>query len=576
MSDQWGPSGDGDAPAPVEPSLTLQSEQAVTTGGSRSGGRVVAGLLGVLVLLGGATFAVTQLGSSGPSSAEEAVRELLDAASDEDVLGLLAALDPGERDALRAPVEDLFGELERLEVLDDDFDLGGVAGIDLEFADVELREEAVRDDLVRVYFTGGTVTTGIRGGEMPLGGFVQDTLERFEADLTGVEESDTTEIPDDGTFLVARNGSDGWRVSIGYTAAEYARLDAGLPLPAGGLAAVGADSPEAAVEGMLRAAAELDLAGVIARLSPGEMRALHDYAPLFLDQAQRMIDSETADAGVEVSIDDLELRSDTSGDRGTVFIDAIGVTVTFEGDTVTLAMRDGCVEVSGSLVDDELEGTPFEDGRVCGEDLTEGSDDLFGFGDTLEDEGFEAPELPELPPIEAPEIGISTARVDGQWYVAPIGSFLDGAVDALGVLERAHLDAIVQFVEDFAFGFSEESFSEVGESIDGGSDNDEGFDSELGEDLGDDGETDSGSGFAPAPGTDVDIDALQGLALEAAGGDQAVADCAVGQLLGQPDQILLELIDAWEFDYEPSQTVQDAFFQALGTCGAAPEIDSAG
>lgn len=135
MSDQFGPSDSGDDQGampppppppppmtPVDAPLTLDTESEVTTK-SGIGGRVVAGVAGIVLLVAGTAFAVTQLGSSGPSTAEEAVAELFDAASDEDLLGLMAALDPGERDALRGPVEDLFGELERLEVLDDSFEL---------------------------------------------------------------------------------------------------------------------------------------------------------------------------------------------------------------------------------------------------------------------------------------------------------------------------------------------------------------------------------------------------------------------------------------------------------------------
>ena len=44
----------------------------------------------------------------GAETPEAAVEQLLDALGDEDLLGVLASLDPGERDTLRDPMEDLF------------------------------------------------------------------------------------------------------------------------------------------------------------------------------------------------------------------------------------------------------------------------------------------------------------------------------------------------------------------------------------------------------------------------------------------------------------------------------------
>ena len=445
-----------------EPMLTLESEEPVQRRRG-VGGRVVAGAVGVLVLLGGLAFAVTQAGSSGPSNAEEAVRELLQAASDEDVLGLLAALDPGERDALRGPVEDLFGHLERLEVLDDDFDPSDVGGIDLSFDDVQLRSEPVRDDLVRVYFTGGTVTTAYQADELPIGDFVSDTLDAFGADISGQSDSDTSDITDDDTFLVARNGADGWRVSIGYTAAEAARLDAGLPLPASGVTPVGAESPEAAVEGMIDAIARLDLEGTIARLSPGEMGALHDYAGLFLPDAEAELAQQVEESGVQITVDDLSLRSETSGDRGSVFVDSFAITVTTDSETVSVSTDGECVTVTG------LEGdidSPFDDGPICSGDLDQ------VYEDAMSQSGFDelGVDMPTFPPFETPEIGISTAEVGGKWYVAPVETALDSAVSLLGAIERSHLDAFVEMVQGFfgAWGVSTETFSETGTIIEGG------------------------------------------------------------------------------------------------------------
>ncbi len=553
MSDQFGPDDDqtGATPPPppppppsqpLEPELTLDSESEVTSS-SGIGGRVLAGIVGLALLVGGTVFAVTQLGSSGPSSPEDAVSELLDAAGNEDLLGVMAALDPGERDALRGPVEDMFGELERLEVLDDSFELGGIEGIDLEFSDVTFRSEPVRDDLTRVYLTGGTVTTSVDTDELPIGAFVTDTVERFGGEVGGFQESETTDIYEGGdeVFLVAHDGGDGWRVSIGYTIAEAARLDAGQPLPTSSIETVGADSPEAAVEGMVAALTDLDLRDAIARLSPNEFSALHEYADLFLGPAEAEIASVRDE--FSVTVDDLELRSDTSGDTATVFVDAVSMSVEADGESFSMSFDQDCITIEGDLEELDLVDTPFEDGPVCSEDLEQLSNEMFdGMGLGGLDEELQFPE------IETPEIGITTHRVDGEWYVAPIATTLDAMVSGLQVLERSHLDAMVDLVESFFLGFEEsfEEFEEVGESI-------------------------TGDPFPPTtfdtdgPAAYVDQTALDEFLLAYAG-DEGTAACLWAELLPAGDEILAELADSYTFDYEPSREAQDAFFAASDAC----------
>ncbi len=544
MSNPWGPPD----MEPVEPDLTLRTESEITKSG-RIRGRVVAGVLGVLLLVGGTTFAVTQLGSSGPDSPEEAVSQLLDAASNEDVLGVLAALDPGERDALQQPVQNLFDELTRLEVVDSSFSLDGVKGVDIEFNDVTFRTEPVRDDLARVYFTGGTVTGAFNADELPIGSFVSDTLDRFGADISGASSTDTSQITDDNTFLVARNGSDGWRVSIGYSIAEAARLDAGLPLLASGIAPIGADSPEAAVEGLVQAAAGFDLRGMIARLSPGELGALQDYADLWISDAARQMASAGDD--YDVSIDDLSLHSDRSGDRASVFLDSVGVTVTNRDGQHVSASSDGkCFTLEGDLDGFDLTGSPFENGPICAGDLNDVSNGLFGVGGTAE----LGTDLPTLPSFDTPEIGITTAKVDGKWFVAPVETGLDGMVSMLKVLDRSDLDAIVDFVDQLATSFTG-SFT----------DSSSGFGSSLG------GQYVPGA-VPPVPttglgttATGIDFDAIVEF-VQLYAGDPDLADCMLNQLLSEDDSLLAELGSSYRSGATPSQAVQDAFFAAEANC----------
>ena len=569
MSDEWGPDrGDGpdrpewvgtDGPPPppppppapgVQPPLTLESEDTVEGRRSGIGGRAAAAIVGVLLLVGGTLFAVTQVGSSGPGSAEEAVQEMLDAVSDEDVLGMLAALDPGERDALRPPIEGMFDELKRLEVVDPSLQLTGIQGIDFAFEDVVLRSEPVRDDLVRVYFDGGTMSSSVTGEKLPIGDFVQDTLERFDTDISELDESETQELQADDTFFVARNGADGWRVSIGYTLAELGRDDAGAPLPASGITPIGAETPELAVDGMARAVADLDLRRMIAHLSPAEMGALQDYAGLFIDDAE----AELADAAssVDVTIDDLVLRAERSGSRASVFVERFAVTVVVDGEQVSISVADECLSIEGDLVAEDLADTPFADGPVCADDFAELYQDMLG-ASGLDDADIR---LPTFPAIDTPSIGITTMEVDGQWYVAPVSTYMDGAVSVLRVLERSHLDAFVDFVEEMMDAFmmpSESTFGEVGAA--------------LPEEFGETGEFEFETEFESGSelGSDVDIAALEELAL-AYTGDQAIADCVVGELVFGPSDLVFELTESWTYQYETRPEAEQLLIDAVEVC----------
>jgi hypothetical protein len=587
---------------PVEPALTLENEVEVTRGGGLggrlggglggrlgggsggrlgggSGGRLLAAIAGLVVLVGGTVFAVAQLGASGPQSPEAAVSDLLEAASDEDVLGLLAALDPGERDALKGPVEDMFEELQRLEVLDDSFSLTGVEGLDLEFDDVTFRSQPVRDDLVRVYFTGGTVRGAVDSSEIPVGDFVEDTMERFGADLGELDTSEESTIEDTDTFLVARSGPDGWRVSIGYTIAEAARVSSGAPLADAPIAPVGADSPEAAVESMVRAAADFDVRSVIAGLSPAEFAALQDYAGLFIED----VEAEMAEAAeeVDVTVDDLSVRSEQDGDRASVFVDGFAVTVTAEGTTVSVSYADGCFTVDGELDELELEGSAFDDGPVCTDDLGAAMEDLYGTEGFAGDGSDGSVDLPELPAIDTPDIGVTTTRIDGEWYVAPIATSLDAMVAGLEVLDRSHLDHFVDFFEELQSEWEESFTYDYEYPVEG--DDGLGVVPEPGT------FEDSGGVLEPVPGTGAPPPVFDGGQLPMptttvfSGGsveeaaleelvrlqspNPAAAECVLAGLDGAPDHVRTELAEAYVQGLEPSPEAWDALVTAMSSCG---------
>ncbi|MCU1366402.1 MAG: hypothetical protein JWN39_2041, partial [Ilumatobacteraceae bacterium] len=77
----------------------------------RSRGKMVGALVGVVALVGAGTFAVTQISSNdssgGASSPKEVGTKLVSSLDNEDLLGVVDLLRPGERDTLRQPLIDL-------------------------------------------------------------------------------------------------------------------------------------------------------------------------------------------------------------------------------------------------------------------------------------------------------------------------------------------------------------------------------------------------------------------------------------------------------------------------------------
>lgn len=567
-------------PPPVAPdTVALDAGTPVHSGGLTGlGGRVAAGALGLVLLVGGLVFAATQTGSDGGAQdPQAAVEEMFAAIADEDVLGLLATLEPRERDALAGPVEDLFGELERLEVLDESFELSGVAGLDLEFADLTFRQERVRRDLVRVHLTGGTASFAVDTDEIPVGDFLTDTFERFGVEYQGIQRSESDQLDPAATgdtFVVVRDTGDGWRVSLGYTAVEVARLRNGtqVPVAGAGLAAIGADTPEEAVEGFLQAAADIDIEGVVARLSPGELGALHDYWPALVGDAD-LPTREDVDAEVELT--DLVLRSTTDGDRGRVFVDSIGVDVTTEDFTGGGTVVDGCIEIRGDVRTSlEDEGFEIPEGPICQEDIEEILEEATGESG-LGRGGIGIGGLGGLAGFtpgdgEVPDLGITVVRIDGSWFVAPFGTFADVGLSLLETVDREDLDAMVDAVEEF---FGAGFFTE--DAVGGGF-----VPPGMGEDLGNgfsigEGGTERFSDVGePIGGVDLaepdvaSIDTIVGEMLTVITNDPAVATCTLEQLrVTATTEQMYELADAYLYEFEPSPETQDLLFTALTACG---------
>jgi hypothetical protein len=419
------PPAAGDAPAPAP-------------GRGRKLGLVVASV----AVVAGAAFAAVNVASGDANEPTDPVRAIFEAAEKGDAIGMLEQLEPGERDALRAPLVDLVDELNRLGILDD-ASLSELSGYDLEVRDLELAASEVREGVQAVRITGGSSEYAFDPSELPLG--------PFTLDLTGDPPEETTtgssdlrsEGPDDEVVVVRRG--DRWYVSLGYTIAEAARRQSGLTWEdlGPGVEPEGADSPEDAVRELLSAATELDPRRAVSLLPPGEMGALQDYAGLYLDIVEA--GARMARGASSIEMPTLELDADTDGSTALVTIREIELTGSFEGGSFTY--RDGCLEVAAPGEDDV---------RLCGDDPESLLDEYSG----MTGEDLDIPEMPAFSFLDkTPDVGFVTTRVEGKWYVSPTRTLLDSVVAVLRVVEPSDLDKARdwwgELQETFATAFRE-------------------------------------------------------------------------------------------------------------------------
>ena len=333
------PEGPQALPAVPEPIIAVEAVPKKSTWIGRG-----AALAGAVALVGGGGyFAITAASDSGGAgSPGEAVEQLLEALSAEDLLGAAELVEPSERETIVEAAFDITEELQRLEVLRDDLDLSAISGIDLEFSDVRVRAEMVRTDLAQVYIDQGTFEASYVAADLPFGPLITDRVPADWLDSSGsvretVAASTVGEFTNPYGFatdaepfiaVVERDGR--WYVSLWYSVAENIRVALGEPLPNRSAMpmTIGASSPDGAVRALVERTEELDLAGIIGTLDPNEAAALYEYSPLFLDDSQRVLDEllEYAQSeGYWWDVHTLDMSVDERGDFATVIIDSLGL-----------------------------------------------------------------------------------------------------------------------------------------------------------------------------------------------------------------------------------------------------------
>lgn len=417
----------GTAPIVFDAALTFADEPA-----PRRRGRVATAgaVAGVLALGAAGVFAVTQMvgGNAGGADSPEGVgMAAMASIEQEDMLGLVDLLLPGERETFRDPMIEMVGELARIEVLSDDVALNDLSGIDVDLTDESTAVSPTNAPDIANITMRASMTATVNGAQLPVGGLITDS---FGDDIAAVQETETTdfELP---MTVVREDGR--WYLSVLHTAAESIRGgDFGPPIPASGIVARGGDTPEGAIDVLLDGVERLELATILGAINPREAQALHRYAPLFLGDAQRALDE------VPLRWQVTDVTYEVSGEGSTRFVDIPSGSIEgdFDGEEFSLAWSDGCAQVAAA-------GERFDSCELAEQadldQFIDQSDSLRALVDEV---------TAAFADYEQP--GIMVQEVGGQWYVSPIGTGLEQVLAVLRALDRAEVERIADRVEAVA------------------------------------------------------------------------------------------------------------------------------
>ena len=432
---------------PVGP-LAPPAATPVKKGGA---GKKVAILVGVLAIAGGGAFAATQLSGPKGNTPEDAVKDMLTAVAKGDVIGMAEALAPGERDVLIDSMVPMIEELRRLEVFDTTLDLKNVSGINGSLAGFKATSVKLRDDLAAVRITDGTLTTRFDPSKLPLGRLIRDNLEKQIDEAESQRTVSKLKMPTDGPRIVVIKDGGRWYLSGGYSIAEANRRDSGnpgkykfaMPAKGAGVAAKGADTPEAAVQQFIDATAKLDVRRIIELMPPKELGALHDYAGQFIGNAEDAVRTATKDQ-YELSFPGMRLASTRDGDTAQVTILSTGINF---GLTAPDAPEFRAIyENKNRCVTLTLDG---DTKKRCGADVVKFLDD---FGVPIDQAQIEDQLKLQGVNGKKPKVGFTVVKQDGKWFVSPSRTMLDGMTAYLRIISKKDVNTYEKQIKDAIAG----------------------------------------------------------------------------------------------------------------------------
>ena len=427
------PVGDGLWSPPTSAVLIEPMESVQPASGGAKFTKWIAGGIGAVLLVGAGVFAFGALrGTDGGSKTpESAVDALLASFSNEDPVAMINSMAPSEMrtlgSAMQKNVKTLDGQGEAGQRLVDrgvDLDLNDLLpGLQIDIKSTDYKVEDLGDDVARVDIASLDATWSFDPQEF----FDRLDIEKIsgglftEDDLAGISEKSSGNITEDDlrvvgdqSFVMAVREQGKWYVSPMYTVLEYLRVDGGFPKadfskPTGW----GADSPEAAIEQMVRALGKSDVSGVIEALPPGRYKALYAYQDML---TELIGDSPVAD--IDVDIAKVKRFDDAQG---------IGVKIV-EGTIVERRHFDYArLVVKTYELDDDCLTTITED-RNGATTQTQCLDD-FGEGAAPFEKG--------IPGID--KVWVVQQQEGGKYYVDPLGTISSW----LGAIDEQALDDLV-------------------------------------------------------------------------------------------------------------------------------------
>ena len=379
------------------------------------------------VLLAGAgtstSVVLAATGGNGAASPTAAVQDLIGALNKSDVIGMLDAVDPGERNALQPGLEGIFGQLKRLGVLSSTADLKAITGVNISLQGLATSTDRLTPDVAAVTVSGGTNTEAINPSNLPLGSYFKRL-----ADKASSGRSVTTTGPNRGSAALGTVRVDGrWYVSLGYTIAIDALRASGrngAPPATGQLKAVGASSAEGAVRALLTEASHLNLSALIADLDPAEMAAADAYAPDWLPNAQRALDK--ARGNFSIKFGNLSFTTKQIN-GGTLVKVGQGLTLSVKGQGMQLEYANGCYTYT-------VNGTTR---HQC----AKGGDRYLAQIKAL----LPQPVRPIFTRLTntKPDVGFVTVDQGGKWYVSPTRTYLEAVSAFLSELHPGDIQTII-------------------------------------------------------------------------------------------------------------------------------------
>ncbi|HET9059856.1 MAG TPA: hypothetical protein VFN61_08035 [Acidimicrobiales bacterium] len=439
LPEQWPvPAGAGGAGPIGGEHSTLTEPVPPHSPPAKGRGRLLGAAALAVVLVGGGAGASVALSSGsggGASTPSQAVDNMLQAIQSSDVIGVMDDLAPGERNAIAPGLQDVFGQLKRIGVLDSTADLQHITGFSASFHGYSTSTRQINSSLAAVTLTGGSSAASLDPNQLPLGSYFKSLA---VAATTGqVQKSSSSMGP--STFATVQVGGS-WYVSLGYSIAINALQSAGKPMtpPAGAIIPAGADSPQDAVTAMFTSVSNLDLQSLIADLDPGEMAALDAYAPLFIGPAQRSLD--TAKGQVSISFDLPTMRTEQISSGTLVKLGGLGVHI--KTASMSIDAANGCetIVMSGHTVHTCGAAAGLGNGSATGKELVQ---------------AMPAPVRPILQRFidNPPDAGIVTSEVNGKWYLSPTRALLQAVNAYLADLKPGDIQTVIANAHGVDQGF---------------------------------------------------------------------------------------------------------------------------